>query len=43
MWKPSLRIRLSQREAQIISSGVGKVMGITGGAGGGVGVIQSSG
>ena len=30
-------------EARIISSGEGKVMGITGGTGGGVGVIESSG
>ena len=30
-------------EARIISSGEGKVMGVTGGAGGGVGVMESSG
>ena len=30
-------------EAQIISSGEGKVMGVTGGAGCGVGVMESSG
>ena len=30
-------------EAQIISSGEGKVMGVTGGVGGGVGVMECSG
>ena len=30
-------------ETWIISSGEGKVMGVTGGAGGGVGVVESSG
>ena len=30
-------------ESRIISSGEGKVMGVTGGAGGGVGVMESSG
>ena len=30
-------------EARIISSSEGKVMGVTGGAGGGVGVMESSG
>ena len=28
-------------EAQIVGSGEGKVMGVTGGAGGGVGVMES--
>ena len=44
MWKPSLRIRLSQWvEAQIISSSEGKVMGVMGGVGGGVGVMETFG
>ena len=42
MWKPSLRIHFESVEARIISS-VGKGDGCQGGAGGGVGVMESSG
>ena len=42
MWKPS-KDPSESAEAQIISSGEGKVMGVKGGAGGGVGVMESLG
>ena len=43
MWKPSSKDLFEAVESRIIGSGEGKVMGVMGGAGGGVGVVESLG